>query len=31
MAGLIKDDREIVCHYVLIACGRSDSNIIEGD
>jgi hypothetical protein len=31
MSGLIKDDGEIVCHYMHVSRGRSDSNFIESD
>ena len=31
MTGLIKDDGEIIRHYVLISRGRPNGNLIEGD
>jgi len=31
MTGLIKDDGEIVCYYVLISSGQPNGDFIEGD
>ena len=30
MTSLVEDDREIICHHMLVPCCRSDRDLIKG-